>query len=284
MLIPKKELPQEYIQYENPIISASEKFPLYLKDFGFGNDKKIEFGTDRSYSDVLILYSYSGVTRFSKHTSTKFIQPHHVVVSACNTPLYFSRSSSNWEYFYIVVSGSHAKLFYNLIRTKNDVLTINPLTNVLNHFIEFANLSLYNEEKFNMDSCLLIHMLFHELYDVVYDVSKAKTYTPVQETDINNALKYISTNYMHDLTIDKICQEVNLSKYYFCKIFTAHMGIPVHKYLNEFRVNKSKELLTYSKLSINAIASEVGFNNSLTYIRCFKQSMHMTPTEYRNNF
>ncbi|MDD3360507.1 MAG: AraC family transcriptional regulator [Hespellia sp.] len=284
MLIPKQDMPENYIHYINPSPNTLEKYPLYLKEYGFGNDKKLSFGLDRSYSDILILYSYSGVTRFSKHTSTKFIQPHHIIISACNTPLYFSRSSAAWEYFYIIVSGSYTKLFYNLIRTKNNVLTINPLTNILSNFIEFANMDINAGEKFNMDACLLIHMLFHELYEVTFDVAKAKTYTPVQETDINNALKYIAANYKHDLTIDKICQEVNLSKYYFCKIFTAHIGIPVHKYLNEYRVNKSKELLTYSKLSINAISSEVGFNNSLTYIRCFKDSMHMTPTEYRNNF
>ena len=62
------------------------------------------------------------------------------------------------------------------------------------------------------------------------------------------------------------------------------MGITIHQYVSEFRVNKSKELLTYSKLSINAVAASVGYKNPLTYSRAFEKSMHMTPSEYRKNF
>lgn len=284
MLITQKNIPDEYTKWTNTITATTEKYPFYVKEYGFCNEKKIEIGLDRSYSDILILYSYSGVVRYSKQTSTKFIQPHHVIISACNTPLYFTRSSSKWEYFYMIIAGSHTKLFYNLIRTKSDVLTINPLSSILSYFIDIAKMPPGNDDKTNMEFSLLIHEVLHELYNVTYDVGIAKMHTPVQKTDVNTALSYIANHYKEDLTIDTICKEVNLSKYYFCKIFTKHMGVSIHKYLVEYRVNKSKELLTYSKLSINSVASEVGFNNSLTYIRCFKNSMHMTPSEYRENF
>ena len=58
----------------------------------------------------------------------------------------------------------------------------------------------------------------------------------------------------------------------------------LYQYLTEYRVNKSKEYLTYSKLSIHAIATEVGFKSTLTYSRSFKKLTDMTPSEFREAF
>ena len=97
-------------------------------------------------------------------------------------------------------------------------------------------------------------------------------------------LKFIQENYSTTLDIDTICSEISFSKHYFCKLFKKQMGITVHQYVNEYRISKSKELLSYSKLSINSIATQVGFRNTLTFLRAFEKSMHMTPSEYRNYY
>lgn len=98
------------------------------------------------------------------------------------------------------------------------------------------------------------------------------------------ALKYISENYKSELDIDTICNEISFSKYYFCKIFKKQMGITVHQYVNEFRINKAKELLAYSQLSVSSIAGQVGFKTPLTFMRAFERSVHMTPSEYRSYY
>ena len=116
------------------------------------------------------------------------------------------------------------------------------------------------------------------------NINEARLLTPVQQTVVNTALKYIDEHYKEELTIDKICAKVSFSKYYFCKIFKEHTGMTLHQYLTEYRVNKSKEYLTYSKLPIHAVALEVGFKNTLNYSRSFKQYVKMTPSEYREAF
>lgn len=284
MLIRSKDLPQKHTTWNNKLDTSTERYPFFLKEMGYCNERKIEFGNKYSFNDILILYSYSGVVRYSKSSTTHYIQPHHVIITACNAPLIFTRTSKDWEFFYIIIRGSHAKLYYNLIRTKDSTIAINPLTSTLNHFIDLINVPYIDDDFSSMEHSVLVHSILFELYKATYDISKARMHTPIQETDVNSAITYISNNYMKELSIDDICNEVNLSKYYFCKIFKEYSGISIHKYLNEYRINKSKELLSYSKLTITSIAIEVGFNNSLTYIRCFKQSTKMTPSEYRKYF
>ncbi|MEF9917115.1 MAG: AraC family transcriptional regulator [Lachnospiraceae bacterium] len=284
MKIPKRLFPVEYIHKENKITAQTESLPFYIKECGYGNERKFSLGNENNYSEYLLLYSISGVVRFTKNQNTQYVHQDNIIVSACNTPLTFTRTTKDWTFFYIVICGSHAKKYYNLIRTPSCVLPASPLNHTLDYFIEAVSLNFKKEVYTDMQASLIVHNILFELYRISYNVLKAKAIIPVQETIVNQALRYISVHYKKDLDIDTICNEVNFSKYYFCKIFKEHTGITIHQYVNEFRVNKSKELLSYSKLSINAISTNVGFKNTLTYSRAFKNSMHMTPSEYRKNF
>ena len=135
-----------------------------------------------------------------------------------------------------------------------------------------------------MTQSLLINNILYSLYQTNFRVLQSKSMTSAKETAINIILKYIQTHYMEDLSLDAICKHVNFSKSYFCRLFKAYTDVSVHQYLSEYRINKSKELLSYSKLTVTAIAHTVGFKTPLTYSRCFEKYVGMTPPEYRRHF
>lgn len=284
MKIPKRLYPNQYFHRTISTNAQIESLPFYVKEFGFCNDKKFVVGQANNYSEYLLLYPITGVTRFTKNSNTQFIQQNNIVVSSCNTTLTFTRATKEWEFVYVIVTGSHAKFFYNNVRTWNCVLPTTPMSKLLDSFLEITSLSFKNAFADSMKASCIIHNIFLELYNITNNIAEAKGMTPVQETVVNQAIKYISQNYKNELDVDTICSKVSFSKYYFCKLFKQHTGVTIHQYVNEFRVNKSKELLSYSKLSISAVARTVGFENPLTYSRAFEKYMHMTPSEYRRNF
>ena len=49
-------------------------------------------------------------------------------------------------------------------------------------------------------------------------------------------------------------------------------------------MNKAKELLLYSELSINEIASIIGYENPLYFSRIFKKNMNLSPNNYRKKY
>ena len=289
MQSPKRNFPTECGVRAMPSGSLAESFPFYIKECGFCSERKFVPGKQYSYNDYLLLYSIDGTARYTKTKTTVYTQPHSVVMSACNTPLTFTRVSREWNFFYFIIGGSHAKLFYNLVRTQNNIILSNPFVSVLDSCIELYNI-LYNAEDpardtwLYLNSSLLIQNIFNTLSELGHNIRKIKELTPAQETVVNMALKYISDNYKNELNIDTICNEISFSKYYFCKIFKRQMGITVHQYVNEFRINKAKELLAYSKLSVNSISTQVGFKTPLTFMRAFERSVHMTPSEYRSYY
>lgn len=285
MLTPKRTFPEKHKVVKVKETPQTNNHPFFIKEYGYCKEKKFVVGEDKEINDILVLYSVSGYARFSRYKDTYYINDNMVIISACNVPLIFNKVSKEWEFFYMIIAGSHAKLYYNLIRDKSNIIPVNPLSyNALDWFIELYKVPMDNTVYSQMTVSMLIHNILYSLYEASYSIIQSKKIIPAKESDINIVLNYIAENYKKDLTVDEICEQVHFSKYYFCKLFKEHTGISLYQYINEYRVNKSKELLTYSKMSVKSIAEAVGFKNTLTYIRWFEKSMNMTPSEYRQNF
>ena len=286
---PKRQFPEKYNSVKFSSNSTADSFPFIVKECGYSDERKLNFGTTNSYNEFLILYSIDGTARYSKDKRTFYVQPGSAVITACNTPITLTRVSKKWTYYYFIITGSHAKFFYNMVRTQDNIILCNPYSNVLDSIMELYNLLCEATYAMNktwkyIHVSQLVHTLFTSLYDLSYGIRQVKEMTPAQETNINAALKYISSHYKEELNIDIISSQIGYSKHYFDKIFKRQMGISVHQYINDFRVDKAKELLAYSKLSVNSIATHVGFKTTLTFIRNFERSVHMTPSEYRDYY
>jgi len=268
----------------------AEAFPFYIKEFGFTSEKKLEFGKKNAYNEYLILYSIDGTARFTKAQSTYYVQQNSIVVTACNTPITLTTVSREWRYYYFIIGGSHAKLFYNYVRTKNNMIMNNPFTNILDDFMDIYDLlinpaSNIDQTKKYMNISMMLHHIFVSIYEVNSNISAIKELTPAQETHVQLSLKYIAEHYQDPtLCVDSICDQIGFSKYYFCNVFKKQQGVTIHQYLSNYRITKAKELLAYSKLSVVNIGTKVGFKNNLTFIRSFERIVNMTPSEYRSYY
>ena len=95
---------------------------------------------------------------------------------------------------------------------------------------------------------------------------------------------YIEQNLGEKLTLDIISQQVNLSKYYLCRLFFKHLDISPHQYIIQRRVNKSKQLLKQEQtMQIVDIALTCGFASHSHLNRQFSKNVGMSPKAYRNS-
>lgn len=59
-------------------------------------------------------------------------------------------------------------------------------------------------------------------------------------------------------------------------------GKSTGKLIRSIRLNKAKELLKDHRITVAAVAYDVGFNDPDYFHRVFKQAFDMTPTAFRN--
>ena len=98
---------------------------------------------------------------------------------------------------------------------------------------------------------------------------------------IDRARDYIMAHYKKDISLDDVSREVDISPYYFSKIFKEATGENFIEYLTNLRIEKAKELLDNTEMSMKEICLEVGYSNPNYFSRIFKKSVGVSPTEYK---
>lgn len=103
------------------------------------------------------------------------------------------------------------------------------------------------------------------------------------EFAVQKAIQYMKSNYMHELTRDRLAEHVSLSPGYFSVLFRERTGISPIRYLNKIRIDHAKLLLRNSAQSIKQVAEESGFEDSFYFSRLFQKETGMSPRNYRKS-
>ena len=98
---------------------------------------------------------------------------------------------------------------------------------------------------------------------------------------IKIAQDYIGDNYSKDISLDDVSRVVNISPYYFSKLFKEATGENFIEYLTNIRMEKAKELLQKSEMSMKEICAMCGYSDPNYFSRTFKKNVGLTPTEYK---
>ena len=87
-----------------------------------------------------------------------------------------------------------------------------------------------------------------------------------------------------ELCLTEFAQSVNLSVWRLCHIFKSDVGMPPMRYLRLLRMERAKDLLESSFLSVKEIAYRVGLNDESHFVRDFKSTYGSSPALYRSHF
>lgn len=98
---------------------------------------------------------------------------------------------------------------------------------------------------------------------------------------IGRALKYIQENFQKDLSLDEVSRQLDISPYYFSKLFKEETGSNFVECVTNLRMERAKQLLTEENLSMKEICAQVGYSDPNYFSRIFKKNAGVTPTEYR---
>ncbi len=99
---------------------------------------------------------------------------------------------------------------------------------------------------------------------------------------ITRARQYIQDHQTEELSLGQVAKAVNMSSFYFCKMFKKITGINFTDYVARVRIEKSKNLLLNPNLRVSEIAFEVGFQSLTHFNRVFKKLIGQSPTDYRS--
>lgn len=98
---------------------------------------------------------------------------------------------------------------------------------------------------------------------------------------ISKAKAYIHDHYREHFSLEDVAEYVELTPTYFTKLFKDQTQQTFIDYVTDYRIEKSKELLRQTNLSLKEIAYEVGYKDPNYYSRVFKKWTNSSPKQYR---
>lgn len=98
---------------------------------------------------------------------------------------------------------------------------------------------------------------------------------------IQKARKFIHEHQQEDLHVGKVAAQLNMSVFYFCKVFRKATGLTFTEYLSQVRVTKAKNLLQNPHARIAEVAFEAGFQSLTHFNRSFRKFEGKSPKQYR---
>ena len=97
---------------------------------------------------------------------------------------------------------------------------------------------------------------------------------------MNEVYKYVMANFKHQVSVEQIAEEVNMTATSFCRFFKKRTNKSFIHYMNEIRIGYACKLLLEENLNISQIAYESGFGNLSNFNKQFKKMKKITPSQF----
>jgi len=101
------------------------------------------------------------------------------------------------------------------------------------------------------------------------------------ELAIERVQRLIETHYGERLDIGALCDVAHLSRFHFIRAFRTRLRETPHQYLIRRRIDRARELLATSEISITDICFEVGFESLGSFSSLFHRVVGWPPSVYR---
>ncbi|MGN1341435.1 MAG: helix-turn-helix domain-containing protein [Oscillospiraceae bacterium] len=135
-------------------------------------------------------------------------------------------------------------------------------------------------------------MITSELYGLLIRVLRcwqsqgfsvdSEAYSEDAHYDIYNITEFIDERLSSGVQVTEVAQRCGMSYSYFAKKFLAVYGKTCKEYIEEMRIIKAEEFLTFTDFDLNRISRETGFSDCSHMIRSFKKLRGVTPKQFRS--
>lgn len=151
----------------------------------------------------------------------------------------------------------------------------------------------YSNDEFRKSICKAVCKIkkrFEDYYNLPRKDRDLNLESLMNEDNKNNlnivieAKKFIDENYMKDIRLDDVADHVNISSFYFSRIFKKYEGKNYIQYLTKIRMEKAKEMIINNEVSIKEVAMEVGYSDQNYFSKAFKKYTKLSPSEFARQY
>ena len=234
--------------------------------------------------DYHIVYVISGNWEAVYDNKKYSLKPGNFVFYYPNQPQNYSFFPYNegCEVFWIHFSGSAVYEILNDIILSPGVYRCGKseqITSVFSELVREHNLNRPCSQ--SAQSSHAIYQLTAYSRHVTNNLDSKNNDTYTADLDIHRVIVEMNENYTNEYNSEHYASICGMSISGFYHKFKRVIGVSPKKYFIKLKMEYTKELITFSNLSIKEIATKFGYENPMYFSYVFKQATGLSPSEYR---
>lgn len=189
-------------------------------------------------------------------------------------------SNTGWDEYWVGLKGPaiDSLLHFGYLRLDNPCIDIgfnDRIFDIFNNIIEHTK-----QEKPGYQP--LISGAVMHLLGICHSITKQEsTGTREEEQIINKSRLLFRSNISNAYSPEKAAEDLNVGYSWFRKLFKDYSGMSPGQYYLQLKIDKARDLLGNSNMSVKTIAMELNFQSSYYFSKLFKDKTGLKPTEYR---
>lgn len=232
----------------------------------------------KSFDSILITHILNGTFTFvldGKHITAR--KNETVILDCFNPHEYYT--NDHVEQIWLHINGQNSVAFYNeIIKNEGNVIKGSDPAHIEKLLFKIYNSLSSNMKPSEINLSLDIYKILAELLNPLHISNKNKT---SYEDNILDAKKYITAHLNEKLTVKNIADVMHMSTSHFSRVFKQQTGFTPYDYVLVSRLNRAKDYLHKTDLSISQIAYDTGFNSESNFIYFFTKNTGLSPSKFR---
>jgi AraC-like DNA-binding protein len=130
-----------------------------------------------------------------------------------------------------------------------------------------------------------LHLLLASLHEAVAETGSSPLKPDSHSEDlVRQIVGYLSTQYAEPVTIEGMAETLGYNRAYLSRLFKQRTSLSPVTFLTKLRVDHGRRLLRERpELTVEQIASSVGFHDALYFSKQFRRWYGQSPTDYRTS-
>lgn len=276
-----KSVHKNYYFFKDPTKLNEEH--LIVSD-GMGHVTSRNYLTNREFiNNNIVMFVISGtlyVEQFGKKYTVE--KNHGVLMKLTHQHKYYSDKNDSINMIWFHFRGKNCEYFVDKLMD-SELLPFVFNSDIMESTIyRLFDLTINKDLGYEIDISRIIYYAVMEIMKDKLGEMQALS-ASLRDVFVNKVDNYIDINLYNNITLDELSKNMNLSKYYFCRIFKTYFNTTPIKYVLFKKIDHSKNLLIYTNDKIESISSKLGFVDISHFSRYFKLFVGVKPSIFRKS-
>ncbi len=229
-----------------------------------------------NYDSILILYVANGTFTFVDDGKHLTVEKGDAVVLDCYKPHEYY-TSDYLESYWVHISGANCyEIYKEIVESNGKILKHKDGCRAKERLCRIIK----GLEQSNNEADLSL-----EVYKLLLELVNPLSMTRKDETEyaknIECIKEYVLDHLNEKITVKNLAEIAHMSSTHFSRVFKAQTGFSPYDYVVMLRINKAKNQLLKTNMSVAEIAYNVGFNSEANFIYSFTNNEGISPGKFR---